>query len=222
MRPEVPMQMQALAYSDPSESNRIDDLLAYLATRSFVCLCQLLVRFHVPKDTTVSILKNFVDGGRLRLLAEISPEPVYVSTRPDLDHNELIEVTSDIEFAVGVLEDVFPSYRRGTSLDDQGALGERIRRGLHGSVALLSELRLVPDYWSKVRLNSTAIVLTLRQVLAERADVRSFLLVAEELADGMTEVFRQLRGALEERLRTRAAFRKEIAQITVLPDQAPC
>jgi hypothetical protein len=202
-----------LTYVDHHEPNRIDKLLEYLSTRSFVCLCQLLFRFHVPKDTALAILKNFVDAGRLRLLAEVSPEPVYVSTRPDLDHSELIEVTSDIEFAVGVLEDSFPGYQRGTALDEQGALGERIRKALHGSVALLSELSLVPDYWRSVRFNSTSIVLTLRHFLGDRSDVRSFLLIAEEFPDGVSELCRGMRQAFEERVERRAAIKTTLQSL---------
>lgn len=192
------MHVQAVTWGDPLESRRIDEMLAYLEARSFVCLCLLLFRFHINKETVLRILTNLVRAGRFRLLTEVPPtEPIYIANRQNLNHQELTEVLSDIEFAVGTLSRAFPGYRRGIPLNEQGIVGEKIKRSLSGAVLILSDLAFVPAHWKDVHLNSTAIVLTLRHVLGEPESIRSFLTLAHELPRGLGQTVAEIKDRLQ-------------------------
>lgn len=176
---------------DERRKVRLERMEQYIRERLVICLCSLLFECQVDREEATEALRRHVAMGSFKV-APISPgepkELIYITTRTDVDRDELceqlIKVTADIEFSVGVLKEVFPNYRRGVALPSQGDLGQRVRRALGGVVGMLEELRLVPTYWRTIHFNSTAIVLTLSYVLGERSAVVQFLRLGESLEGG--------------------------------------
>ena len=129
-----------------------------------------------------------------------SETALYVAEGRPLESKQVMEVSeaaSTIAFAVGMLSECFPGYRPGVNLSQQGETGQQVRRTLNAAVVVLDELKIVPGYWKDLSLNSTAIVLTLREVLGDPAAVRSFLGLVCHYPNGIGGVVKDMRQDVE-------------------------
>jgi hypothetical protein len=191
---------------DPDEDRRFKSMGEFIGGRSCICLCQLIVRFHVGKQRALAHLSELVNAGKFRrekwlpYIGTDAPEWVewalYVAEGQRLESKQVTEVTEatvDTAFAVGILKECFPGYQPGVKLDEQGAIGQQVRRALRGAVAVLSDTEAVPSYWSAVRQNSTSIVLTLRQVFGSPAEIRSFLRQVQDYPEGIRGAVRNIK-----------------------------
>jgi hypothetical protein len=197
---------------DPDVERRYEMMKRYaLDERTYVCcLCQLIYRFHVPTLRVSQFLEQQALEGRFRKdawpaeLSHDDPEcALYVAPNLPLNREQVLavaRVSSDIEFALGIMRECFPGYDPGLGLDYQRdpQIGERVRKALGAVVEILDGLRtdghrVVPEYWSQIRLNGPAIVLTLRKVLGNPAEVRTLLRLVQDLREPLDIAMNDIR-----------------------------
>jgi hypothetical protein len=206
-----------------SPEERLEAARSYVETRLVVCICNLLLRFHLGLEQVARLLDSgeflvfeLVDG-ELRQVGHDDPprgERLYErrgAGRDDPEYRvQFAKAVSDIQMAQGILGYVFPNYRGGLPLDElPGGLGDRIRTTLRAAVALQIEAGFFPDYWRSIRFNRSALVLALREVWGSEARAARFLSRVSQCEEVVPGVER----ALENGRRLRREFDELAARL---------
>jgi TIR domain len=139
-----------------------------------VCICDLSLKHHVGKQLVRDAVQRLVAAGKLHETTWAG-ETVYTASGQPVDLDAVMPLVAQIESARSVLREVWPEYRDGVELCDQGEIGQEIKRVLRECVGQLTDRGLLPPYWRNESFNAPCLILAFRDVLGDPAAVRQFL-----------------------------------------------